>query len=120
MSSGYPTVRPGSDYDAKTAWENWALLMTLTASQGLIGPLVRAVAVEATADRIVVHVCVEAETAVFTDDLQDLIGDLEAQAANADPMPVVELRVEIGHPGPDWSGSSHRRLYLRSIWAEKP
>jgi hypothetical protein len=120
MSNGYPTIRTGADYDAKTEWENSALLMTLNASQGLIGPLVRAVAVEATTDRIVLHVCVEAETAVLIHDLQDLIGDLEAEAVIAEPMPVIELRVEVGQPGPDWSGSSHRRLYLRSIWAEKP
>lgn len=114
----YPSVRTGPGYGPRVEWENWVLLAALQASQGLLGPLVRAVAVEATPDRVVVHVAAREKTTLLMEDLGDLISDLEAGLSYAEPRPDVELRVEVGPAGPEWSGHPHPRLFMCSIWSD--
>ena len=103
----------GSDYGPLTEWENGVLLQALQASQGRIGTAVRGLAVEAGYEFVVVHACISADDADTREDIQELVDDLgNAMEPIVDPMPRVELHLQVGDTDPSWSGYQRRRLYL--------
>ena len=109
-----PKITYGPDYGRRTEWENGVLLDALQASQGRIGTAVRGLAVEAGYARVIVHACVSADDDADTrEDMQELVDDLaSALGSTVDPVPSVELRLQVGDTDLSWSGYHHRRLYL--------
>lgn len=108
-----PKITYGPDYGPRTEWENLVLLEALQASQGQVGPAVRGLAVAAGYDQVVVHACVSTDDADTLEDLQEMVADLACSLeAFVDPMPSVELRLQVGDSDPTWSGYHHRRLHL--------
>ncbi|WP_406051484.1 hypothetical protein [Kribbella sp. NBC_00889] len=108
-----PETTYGPDYGPRIEWENGVLVQALQASQGRIGTAVRGLAVEAGYERVVLHACVSTDDADTREDMQELVDDLEsAMDPIVDPMPSVELHLQVGDADPSWTGYHHRRLYL--------
>lgn len=103
----------GPEFGPRVEWQNQVLLEALQASQGLIGPSVLGLAIEAGYDLVVLHACVSFEHAEDLEDLKELAADLsDALESYTSPAPAVELRVQVGETDQSWSGYQQRRLYL--------
>lgn len=99
-------------HDSALAWENMAVLMTLQASQGLIGPDVAGMSVQVTNDEITIHVCLRAYTEAAVEDMDDLVFELEALLAGVViPMPQVTVVPYVGPHDARWPGYGHRRIF---------
>ncbi|WP_433041054.1 hypothetical protein [Dactylosporangium sp. CS-033363] len=111
----YPAVLTGPGAGPRLDWENWATLFVLQASQGLIGPEVLGVSVQATPDEIVVHVCLREDNEAVAEDLDDLVFELDAPLAGI-VAPAVRLSVVKyrGDTDSRWPGYAHRRIHLAS------
>lgn len=111
----FPVVRVGSGTGPAQAWSNAATLTVLQASQGLIGPEVLGLSVQAEPEEIIVHVCLRETSTEVSADLADLEPAIDALLAGVVEPPVkVSLRVHEGEPGPEWPGYAHQRVYLIS------
>jgi hypothetical protein len=105
----------GSGTGPAQAWSNAATLSVLQASQGLIGPEILAMSVQAELDEIIVHVCLRETNAEVTTDLADLETAIDAHLAGVvDPPVKISLRLYEGGTGPEWPGYAHHRVYLVS------
>ncbi|MEU6072426.1 hypothetical protein [Micromonospora sp. NPDC047074] len=111
----YPLVRLGPGAGPRLEWENYASLFVLEASQGLIGPEVLGVSVEARADEIIVHVCLREENEAVADDLDELVAEFDAvQGGVVEPQVRVTIAKHLGDTDPRWPGYSHPRIFLIS------
>ena len=101
--------------------ENVVVLYATQAMLGLIGPSVEAVAVELRPERLVVHFALGRLTDAERDDIEDVMGDLDALLGNEDlngewKLPAhwrVEPELHVGPPDEAWPGCSHRRVFER-------
>jgi len=110
--SRIPYVRTGPGAGPALEWENAAVLMTLEASQGLIGPDVAGMSVQITDDEITIHVCLRAYTEAVVEDMDDLVFELEALMAGVViPMPQVTVVAYVGPLDASWPGHGHRRIF---------
>lgn len=109
----YPVVRIGQGVGPRLDWENDATLFILQASQGLIGPEVLGVSVEAKPEEIVVHVCLREENEAVTEDLDDLMSEFDAlQVGTVEPEVRVSIVKYLGNTDRRWPGYLHRRIFL--------
>jgi hypothetical protein len=89
--------------------------LILQASQGLIGPEVLGLSVEAKTDEIIVHVCLREKNEAVVDDLDDLVAEFDAvQAGVVQPSVRVTIAKYLGDTDPRWPGYFHRRIFLVS------
>ncbi|MER7279315.1 hypothetical protein ABT369_33235 [Dactylosporangium sp. NPDC000244] len=111
----YPVVRTGADAGPRLEWENWAVLFVLQASQGLIGPEILGISVEAGAEEIIVHVCLREDGEPVAEDLDDLVSEFDAvQAGIVEPPARLIVAKYLGTTDPRWPGYAHPRIYLAS------
>lgn len=72
-----------------------------------------ALAVEPRPDALVIHVAVSRETPELTEDLDDIVADLEAfLAGGPDQNSAITTRVHLGPPDATWPGSTQALLYV--------
>ncbi|NMO53968.1 hypothetical protein HH310_22650 [Actinoplanes sp. TBRC 11911] len=111
----FPVVRVGSGTGPAQAWSNAATLTVLQASQGLIGPEILGLSVQAEPAEIIVHVCLRATNDEVSTDLADLESAIDALLTGVvDPPVKISLRIHEGEPGPEWPGYGQHRVYLVS------
>ena len=92
---------------------NYLLLQTAQAALGLISADMLALAVEPRPDALVIHVAVSRETPELTEDLDDIVADLEAfLAGGPDQNSAITTRVHLGPPDATWPGSTQALLYV--------
>jgi hypothetical protein len=92
---------------------NYLLLQTGQAAFGLISADMLALAVEPRPDALVIHVAVSRETLGLTEDLDDIVADLEAfLAGGPDQNSAISTRVHLGPPDATWPGSTQTLLYV--------
>ena len=108
-------VRTGPGAGPRLDWENWAILFALQASQGLIGPEILGVSVEAKTEEIIVHGCLREDNEAVAEDLDDLVSEFDAiQAGIVEPRARVIVAKYLGNTDPGWPGCAHPRIYLVS------
>lgn len=82
---------------------------------GLISPDVNAVSLEVTDEGLVVHFAVEADTEAIREDVEDMLGDLDALLYNeSDLFPqswTIQHQIYVGRVGQHWPGRWHRRVF---------
>jgi hypothetical protein len=116
----YPSFVRGPASGPRLVWQNDALMAALQASQGLIGPEVVAMSVEATTRSIVLHVCLRELNELVEDDLDELLGDLEALTGGyVEPSIDLGIATFVGDSVPEWPGYSHPRLSMMSVRARE-
>jgi hypothetical protein len=92
---------------------NYLLLQTAQDALGLISADMLALAVELRPDALVIHVAVNRETPELTEDLDDIVADLEAfLASGPDQASAITTRVHLGPPDATWPGSTQALLYV--------
>jgi hypothetical protein len=92
---------------------NYLLLQTGQAALGLISADMLTLAVEPRPDALVIHVAVSRETPELTEDLDDIVADLEAfLAGGPDQNSAITTRVHLGPPDATWPGSTQALLYV--------
>ena len=98
------------------------VLYTMQSMLGLVGPQVQAVAVEIGPQRGVVHFfAFERLSDAEREDVEDLMGDLDALLGNEDlegewSLPAdwkLESALHVGPPDERWPGCLHRRVFER-------
>jgi hypothetical protein len=93
--------------------ENLVVLYLTQAMLGLVSSNMRAVAVDVKHDRLVVHFAVGEDTPEIRDDVEDILGDLDALLANEN-LPddwLIESAIYRGGADADWPGRAFRRIY---------
>lgn len=109
----YPVVRTGPGAGPGMAWENYAILFVLQASQGLIGPEILGVSVEVEPEETIVHVCLREDNEAVARDLQDLMSEFDAiQAGVVEPPTRVTVSRHVGDTDLRWPGYAHHRIFL--------
>lgn len=93
--------------------ENVFVLYLTQALLGLVSSNLRAVAAEVRPPRAVVHFVFEQLRPDDAEDVEDILGDLDALLGNEDALDVDEISsmVHVGQPGADWPGAAFRRVY---------
>jgi hypothetical protein len=99
-----------SDRNRALDWENRVVLMVVQALLGLVSPVFRGVAVEIDGETVTVHFAVAALSEEITEDVQDVIGDVEGLLWPE--MPAVRSQIFVGSAGPGWEGRQHRMVLL--------
>ena len=102
------------------------VLYTMQSMLGLVSPQVQAVAVEIGPERGVVHFAFERLSDAQREDVEDLMGDLDALLGNEDlegewNLPAdwkLESALHVGPPDEHWPGCLHRRVFERKPTAE--
>lgn len=92
--------------------ENRVVLDVVQAALGLISREMRAISVRAEQHRILLYVAVHERTAQVSEDIDDLVFELEALQEG--PV-TIDASVYEGEPGAAWPGSLARRVY----WAKE-
>ena len=93
--------------------ENIVVLHLVQAMLGLVGPNLRAVAAEVTPTRLVVHFAFAEIETEDREDVEDIIGDLDALLDNEtlpDVWPI-ETSLYVGGADDAWPGINARRVY---------
>ena len=93
--------------------ENLVVLYITQAMLGLISPSVRAVAVDACRDRLMVHFAVKDDSTQLREDIEDILGDLDALLYN-ERIPdewTISHEVHVGAPDEHWPGCHARRVF---------
>lgn len=93
--------------------ENVVVLYLVQAMLGLVTPNLRAVAVDVSGDRLVVHFAFVDLSQVDHDEIEDIICDLDALLCNED-LPddwLIETELHEGPPDEHWPGVNYRRVY---------
>lgn len=89
------------------------LLFVLQASQGLIGSEFLAVSIQAEPDEIIIHVCLREDGQAVSEDLDDLLAELDSlQAGVVEPPVRVTVAKYVGDTDSRWPGYAHRRIFL--------
>jgi len=99
---------------------NYLLLQTGQAALGLIGPDMLGIAVEPRIDDVIVlHFAVAARTAEVEEDIEDIVGDLDALLGGGpDERSMISSEVHVGKPDHSWPGRSHALLYKAKLAGE--
>jgi hypothetical protein len=109
----YPQLIRGPGAGPALDWENEALLLVLQASQGLMAPEIDAVSVQALPDSIVIHACHREASDAVAEDLNDLVGEVEALLIGiTGPMVDIRVSVHVGATDAGWPGYRYRRRFL--------
>jgi hypothetical protein len=106
---GLPTL-----LDAKhKSLENVVALALMSAMLGLVTENLRAVAIDVSPDRIVVHFAFGEIRPADREDVEDILGDLVALLSNED-LPTgwaLEETLYAGNADDAWPGRDHRRVF---------
>lgn len=94
--------------DTPAAWEDFNVIEVIDASVGLLSPHVTALSIETDRDSVTVYVAMTAHDDPDAEDLDDLMGDLDALL---DSWIERELRVHVGDDDEPWEGHGHRRVF---------
>jgi hypothetical protein len=68
--------------------------------------------VQAAPDEVVIHVCLRADNEPITEDIDDLVSELEALLGEVDSPVRVTATKYVGEIDLHWPGYGHRRLFL--------
>ena len=99
--------------DEHKSVENLVVLYITQAMLGLTSPPINAVAVEVTPERLVVHFALAELDGEIEDDIETMLGDLDALLYNED-LPKdwkIESRAHVGPADEQWPGVWSRRVY---------
>lgn len=92
--------------------ENALVLDTVQAALGLISVPMRAISVQVTPERVILHFALRERNADVDEDIVDVLADLEALQDG--PMRM-EATVHVGAPDSSWAGRAGRFVY----WAKE-
>lgn len=111
--SNYMNPDLGAEELAALVRRNFLVLQAVQAALGLVGPGILGLAVEPLPDEIVIHAAIEKNTPELSEDLNDIIDDLEALLAGGpDSDSRIRLQLHHGHPGQAWHNDSWASFYI--------
>ncbi|MGX1809433.1 hypothetical protein ACWIGI_27250 [Nocardia sp. NPDC055321] len=92
---------------------NYLLLQVSQAALGLISSEIVGMAVEPRPGAVVIHVAARRETPALAEDLDDIVGDLEAfLSGGPEQNTVIITEVHLGWPDATWTGGSYAPFYI--------
>ena len=109
----YHNPHPTAAEERALLRRNYLLLQTGQAALGLIGPDLLGIAVEPRPDAIVLHFAVAVRTTEVQEDIDDIIGKLDAfLAGGPEQLSQITAQIHIGQPDTTWPGHSHALLHI--------